>query len=106
MQSPDKKNQSSDPIDSKADVRNNPDPKIDQDFKGFPDGEGSEEKVNPKTATDKKTAAVDTKDGEKKLDADKKKADTDELRSDGSANAFEGSELKPKDDSGGKGTGY
>ena len=86
-----------DPIENKEDVRKNEDPHIDQDFPGFPDARSSEEIVNPKTGTEKKTADLDHRDGEKKLDADKDKQDVAEKRrSDGSANAFERTELTAK----------
>lgn len=65
------------PIDKKEEVASNPDPKIDQDFPGFPHGNSKKEVIKPETKTEKKTAAVD-------------KQDTDEQNSDGSANAFEG----------------
>lgn len=49
------------PILNKEDVKNNPDPKIDEDFSGFPHGEAKESIINPKTPTERKTAQVDTK---------------------------------------------
>ncbi len=67
-----------DPIDQRSEVRESHDKHIDQDFEGFPDAPSQEDKINPKTETQKKTAQVDVKDGEKKLDADKPGGRTDE----------------------------
>jgi hypothetical protein len=72
---------------SKGDIAKNPDNKIDEDFKGYPHGPAKDETIKPKTKTQKKTADVDNKDGEKKSKS--KKAEIDEQESDGSANAFE-----------------
>jgi hypothetical protein len=55
-----------DPIRTKEDVQQNPDPKIDSDHPGFPHAPSDEKQISPKTSTDKKTAAVDITDGEKK----------------------------------------
>lgn len=49
------------PIKHKADVQNSNDPKIDEDFKGFPDGPAKESSINPTTPTEKKTAQVNEK---------------------------------------------
>lgn len=49
------------PIKHKEDVRNSYDPKIDEDFNGFPGGPAKESVINPKTPTEKKTAQVDKK---------------------------------------------
>ena len=85
-----------DPMTEKEDVRNSTDNKIDQDFKGFPDGQAKESLINPKTADEKKTAAVNITDGEK---INKKKdKDSDESDSDGSGGAFEGTERMREDD--------
>lgn len=84
-------------MDKKSDVSKSKDPRIDQDFPGFPDERSTPEKVNPVTETDKKSADLDNRDGEKKLDADKDNKDVGgKRRSDGSANAFERTELSPK----------
>ena len=94
MQSTDQdKNAAPDPIDNKDEISRNPDPHIDQDFPGFPAQPASEKKVNPNTTDEKKTAALDTKDGEKKLDIDRKDPSKDELESDGSGGAFSQTEL-------------
>jgi hypothetical protein len=81
---------------NKESVQANPDKHIDQDFSGFPHSPSKEEIISPKTKEEKKIAAVDTKDGEKVIDPPaKKKAlkkQDDEINSDGSANAFEGTE--------------
>jgi hypothetical protein len=89
--------QGTDPIDNKEDVRRNPDPKIDQDFPGFPGGPADDKKVNPDTPAEKKSADVGNRDGEKKLDADKDNAAYDEGDSDGSANAFDRTEPRAKE---------
>ena len=73
------------PILKKEEIRQNPDNKIDQDFKGYPHGTAKEEIIRPKTEQEKKIADLDNKDGEKRI---YKKPD--EQDPDGSANAFEG----------------
>jgi len=77
--------QENEPMRSKRDVEQNPDQHIDQDFNGYPHAPASGELINPKTKNEKKSAAINTKDGEK---INKK----DEQDSEGSANAFEASE--------------
>lgn len=74
------------PIRKKEEIRQNPDNKIDEDFKGYPGGPAKDETINPKTKDEKKIADLDNKDGEKRI---YKKKETDEQDSDGSANAFE-----------------
>ncbi|HRO44964.1 hypothetical protein [Agriterribacter sp.] len=49
----------------KEDIQSNPDSRIDQDFPGFPYAPAKEEVIHPKTGTQKKTAALQQKDGEK-----------------------------------------
>lgn len=77
-------------------IQNHPDKRIDQDFEGYPHAPAKEELINPKTKEQKKTAALNIKDGEK-MDQKNKKKQTSEQDSDGSANAFEGTE-NVKDD--------
>ena len=77
------------PIKRKEEVKNNPDPKIDEDFEGYPNGPAKEETIKPKTSQQKKTADLDNKDGEKNFNNDKEHLETDEQESDGSANAFD-----------------
>lgn len=85
------KNHPTQPIHNREEVNKNPDPKIDEDFKGYPHAPAKDELITPKTNTQKKTAATDKKDGEKKDRKEfDKKQETDEQDSDGSANAFEG----------------
>jgi len=74
-----------DPIKNKEEIRQNPDNKIDQDFKGYPAGPAKDETIKPQTKEEKKIADLDNKDGEKRI---YKKNETDEQDSDGSANAF------------------
>jgi hypothetical protein len=76
-----------DPIKRKEEIKQNPDNKIDEDFKGYPHGPAKDETIKPKTDNEKKIADLDNKDGEKRL---YKKNEIDEQHSDGSANAFEG----------------
>jgi hypothetical protein len=75
-----------DPIKHKEEIKQNPDNKIDQDFKGYPSGPAKDETINPKTEEDKRIADLKNKDGEKRI---YKKNETDEQDSDGSANAFD-----------------
>ena len=74
------------PIQTKEEVKQNPDNKIDQDFNGYPHGQAKDEIINPKTGNEKEAADLDNKDGEK---INYKKNEIDEQNSDGSANAFE-----------------
>lgn len=76
-------------LTDKTDIPKNPDPKIDQDFPGFPYGNASEKIITPETTIEKKVAAVNITDGEK---MDKKKGDKDESASDGSGGAFTATE--------------
>jgi hypothetical protein len=77
----------SNPITKKEEIAQNPDNKIDEDFKGYPHGSAKDENIKPKTKQQKDIADIDNKDGEKRI---YKKNETDEQDSDGSANAFEG----------------
>ena len=61
-----------DPIKKKEDVAKNPDHKIDDDFPGFPHGHSAEKVIHPITPTQKKTAALNITDGEKKTYLKKK----------------------------------
>lgn len=72
---------------TKGEVANNPDPKIDEDFNGYPNPPSKEKLIKPKTNQEKKTAALDVKDGEKMADTSGKKG-RDEQDSDGSGGAF------------------
>ncbi len=79
-----------DPMTEKKDVKNSTDNKIDEDFKGFPNGQAKESIINPKTAVEKITAALYITDGEK---VNKNPEElVDESESDGSGGAFEGTE--------------
>ncbi len=79
-------NKKTQPIKDKEEVAKHPDNKIDQDFKGYPHGNASEEIIKPESEEEKKIADVHNKDGEKRI---YKKNETDEQDSDGSANAFD-----------------
>ena len=54
------------PITKKEEVRENPDNKIDEDFKGYPQGHAKDEIIRPETEEEKKIADIDNKDGEKR----------------------------------------
>lgn len=73
----------------KKDIPNNPDPKIDQDFPGYPHLPSSEKIIKPETNKEKKEAGIDKKDGEK-INIDKEERES--FKDDGSANAFERTE--------------
>ena len=77
------------PIRNKEEIQRNPDPKIDQDFSGYPQGPAKDETITPRNAEEEKTAATDTKDGEKINIKPQQRESLDEQESDGSANAFE-----------------
>lgn len=81
----------------KKDIPKTPDSHIDQDFPGYPHALSKYELINPKTKTEKKIARVDDKDGEKMNQIEKKKVVKNEQQSEGSANAFGGTE-SVKDD--------
>ncbi|HJS53009.1 MAG TPA: hypothetical protein VJ765_00655 [Chitinophagaceae bacterium] len=76
-----------DPIRKKEEIKQNPDNKIDEDFKGYPHGPAKDETIRPKTKDEKKVADLGNKDGDEGI---YKKNEIDEQDSDGSANAFEG----------------
>lgn len=76
-----------DPI-KKKDLPGQSDAKTTQDFPGYPNGQGSEKVINPKTKSEKKVADTDNKDGEKI----NYKASKEELEDDGSGSAFEQTE--------------
>jgi len=55
------------PITKKEEIRENPDNKIDEDFKGYPHGHAKDEIIKPETEEEKKIADIDNKDGEKRI---------------------------------------
>jgi hypothetical protein len=55
------------PITKKEEVGQNPDNKIDEDFKGYPHGHARDEIIKPETDEEKKIADVKNKDGEKRV---------------------------------------
>lgn len=59
------KNKATSPLQSKKDVQQNSDARIDQDFPGYPNGISSDDMIKPVTAAQKKTASINIKDGEK-----------------------------------------
>jgi hypothetical protein len=81
-------------LTDKKDIRKNPDHKIDEDFPGFPNGSATEKIITPKTALEKKVAAVNITDEEK---VNKNKDEKYEAESDGSGGAFSATE-QVKDD--------
>lgn len=86
-----------DPMKDKEDISKSNDSKIDQDFKGFPNGNATENTINPSTEEEKKTAAVNITDGEK-VNKNSKNKDIDESESDGSGGAFGATENMRDDD--------
>jgi hypothetical protein len=77
------------PITSKEEIKNHPDPKIDEDFKGYPSGPAKDSTIKPSNPADTKTADLENKDGEKKIIRPDERKGLDEQESDGSANAFD-----------------
>ena len=73
------------PIRTNKDIEQNPDKHIDQDFSGYPHAPATKDLIYPKTKQQKKSAALDIKDGEKINKHDKRD-------SDGSTNAFDATE--------------
>lgn len=53
------------PITKKEEIKDHPDNRIDEDFKGYPSGPAKDETIRPESEEEKKTAGVDKKDGEK-----------------------------------------
>ena len=90
------------PITEKQDIQNISDKHIDQDFPGYPHAPSKEEVITPNTKEQKKTASLNTKDGEKIITAPNKKKGSSikkgEEESDGSANAIEGTERLQDDE--------
>jgi hypothetical protein len=74
---------------TKEEINHRNDKKIKDDFPGYPHPPSAEEYIKPETDTDKATAAVGIKDGEKK---NKNEIENDKQISLGSADAFEESE--------------
>jgi len=74
-------------MNQKEEVQNNPDNKIDENFRGYPGGPVKDETIKPKTKREKKVVDVNNKDGEKRNT--KKKPVIDEQDSNDSANAFD-----------------
>lgn len=73
------------PIQEHEEVAKNPDPRIDEDFKGFPHAPAQKEIIRPKTENEEKTAGTAEK-------ADQHSEQSDPQLSDGSARAFEETE--------------
>lgn len=72
----------------KDEVQENPDKHIDQDFPAYPHGPSAEETIKPKTGRQKKTAAIDIKDGEKNISKTTPENKDSEQFSEGSGGAF------------------
>ncbi|MEO5947029.1 MAG: hypothetical protein ABIP79_09445 [Chitinophagaceae bacterium] len=53
------------PIRKEKEVKQNPDPHIDQDFPGFPLAPSKKEQINPITKEEKKAAGADKKKSKK-----------------------------------------
>jgi hypothetical protein len=60
-------NKKTKPIIKKEEVGENPDNKIDEDFKGYPHGHANEKIIKPETDEQRKIADIDNKDGEKRI---------------------------------------
>lgn len=75
-------------ITQKDEIARNPDPKIDEDFKGYPNGLAKDNTINPTTPEEEMAADLDNKDGEKRIIPPGERESIDEQESDGSANAF------------------
>lgn len=73
----------------KEDIPRHPDPKIDEDFKGYPHGPAKDKTIHPNTTEEKQTAGTSETDGEKRIIHPDERKGLDEQESDGSANAFE-----------------
>lgn len=74
------------PIQQEEDVARNPDPKIDEDFKGFPHAPAREDIIRPENPTEHLTAGTQLAD---------KNEETEQQESDGSARGFEKTEHQP-----------
>jgi len=79
------------PIISSEEIPVNPDPHIDQDFPGYPHPPSKKNAINPKTKNEKLTAGTITK--KSKPSKIREKNPRSEQDGDGSANAFEQTEL-------------
>lgn len=77
------------PKSQKEGIADNPDHKIDEDFEGYPHGPAKDETIKPQTKEQEKTAASNSKDGEKIIIKPEERKSIDEQQSDGSANAFD-----------------
>ncbi len=77
------------PINRKEQIAQHPDPKISEDFNGYPSGPASDASISPKTSEEKQAAGLDKKDGEKRIIRPGERKALDEQDSDGSANAFD-----------------
>ena len=87
-QIPGKENEVS-PITLNEEIPQNPDPHIDQDFPGYPHPPAPKTIIHPKSPNEKLVAGTLKKSRGK----NREKNSQDELDSDGSANAFERTEL-------------
>lgn len=68
------KNTSTNPIDTKEEVKQSNDKHIDQDFKHYPSGHATDNIINPKTKADKLTADTENKNPGKPNPGKKKTA--------------------------------
>ena len=85
------KEKESAPITSNEEIPVNPDPHIDQDFPGYPHAPSKQNAIHPKTKNEKLTAGTITK--KSKPSKIREKNPRSEQGGDGSANAFEKTEL-------------
>ena len=79
------------PIISNEEIPVNPDPHIDQDFPGYPHSPSKKNAIHPQTKNEKLAAGTTTK--KSKPSKNREKNPRSEQEGDGSANAFEQTEL-------------
>jgi len=85
------KKEDTDPIISNEEIPVNPDPHIDQDFPGYPHPPSKKNAIDPKTKNEKLAAGTLTK--KSKPSKSREKNPRSEQEGDGSARAFEQTEL-------------
>jgi len=83
------------PIDSQNKVEQSNDEHIDQDFKGYPHHPAKENIINPKSKEDRLSAAIDVENNPKPKKPKQSKEDA--IVSNGSAGAFNATEMLDND---------
>ncbi|MEO6613156.1 MAG: hypothetical protein ABIT05_13935 [Chitinophagaceae bacterium] len=74
---------------SKEEISKSADPRIDEDFKGYPHGPATDKTIKPGTSKEHDVAGTEEKDGEKRIIRPDERKGLDEQESDGSAGAFD-----------------